>query len=389
MMEKHGKPGLRISMGLNTNFPRGVDCSLAMSMQFFMPSQSKSSRAWTMALDFLSQPLILGKLFFFFLKKKKKKTSHFSVASQEQSAKFTADELGLKSFLPLDFILWFTWADSLMNVFLDIYNFIFIFGSPSQWTRRRIFCIKIRVNLSKITSRIMIMEKPGSNNKTKIGFSMKFEAKEHKVLGYSQKTEIWWDYSFDSIKSIKDSLTLPKKNLFNCLQLTCRKSDLLHSNCAECTVTVPKHLHMQTDGVWMLRKLFFQCKPSPSSKKKQKISKGSWMCINVLRNLGEQNSVDAICFPTQPCNKNGGAEGMDQFKRHSTIQDDHQNVLGKANTNKGERKLFEMCPLGDPVTMVSDCRTLPMAMGIVLGITDNLLEIVFDKKFIGGKSLML
>ena len=25
----------------------------------------------------------------------------------------------------------------------------------------------------------------------------------------------------------------------------------MHSHCAHCTVTVPKHLHMQTCGVWM------------------------------------------------------------------------------------------------------------------------------------------
>ncbi|KNZ54985.1 hypothetical protein VP01_27g5 [Puccinia sorghi] len=59
-----------------------------------------------------------------------------------------------------------------------------------------------------------------------------------------------------------------KKNLLNCLQLTCRNSpeasvvtptflqelfnqDLVHSHFAVCTVTVPKHLHMQTGGVWM------------------------------------------------------------------------------------------------------------------------------------------
>ncbi|KNZ61700.1 hypothetical protein VP01_1369g2 [Puccinia sorghi] len=36
-----------------------------------------------------------------------------------------------------------------------------------------------------------------------------------------------------------------KKNLLNCLQLTCR------NHCADCTVTVPKHLHMQTGGVWL------------------------------------------------------------------------------------------------------------------------------------------
>ncbi|KNZ61498.1 hypothetical protein VP01_1392g1 [Puccinia sorghi] len=53
------------------------------------------------------------------------------------------------------------------------------------------------------------------------------------------------------------------KNLLNCLQLTCRKSQeasvvtptilqkwfnqaLMHSHCADCRVTVPKHLHLQT-----------------------------------------------------------------------------------------------------------------------------------------------
>ncbi|KNZ61171.1 putative signal peptide protein [Puccinia sorghi] len=44
---------------------------------------------------------------------------------------------------------------------------------------------------------------------------------------------------------------------------------LMKSHCADCTVTVPKHLHMQTGGIWMeawlehqvscrqLRKCFF------------------------------------------------------------------------------------------------------------------------------------
>ncbi|KNZ55326.1 hypothetical protein VP01_270g1 [Puccinia sorghi] len=38
-----------------------------------------------------------------------------------------------------------------------------------------------------------------------------------------------------------------KKNLLNCLQLTCRNSN----KAFDCTVTVPKNLHMQTSVVWM------------------------------------------------------------------------------------------------------------------------------------------
>lgn len=50
------------------------------------------------------------------------------------------------------------------------------------------------------------MENPGSDNKTNIGLSMKFEAKGQKVLGYSQKTESGWEYSCDAVKLIEEYL---------------------------------------------------------------------------------------------------------------------------------------------------------------------------------------
>ena len=67
----------------------------------------------------------------------------------------------------------------------------------------------------------------------------------------------------------KETPHTAKKNMLNCLQLTCWRSKeacgvtqtflqdwfnkaLMHSHCACCTVTVPKNLHMQTGGVWMV-----------------------------------------------------------------------------------------------------------------------------------------
>ncbi|KNZ55140.1 hypothetical protein VP01_2755g1 [Puccinia sorghi] len=46
----------------------------------------------------------------------------------------------------------------------------------------------------------------------------------------------------------EELISLQKKNLLNCLQLTSRNSQ---EASLWCTVTVPKHLHMQTSGVWM------------------------------------------------------------------------------------------------------------------------------------------
>lgn len=45
--------------------------------------------------------------------------------------------------------------------------------------------------------------------------------------------------------------------------------------------------------------------------------------------------------------------------------------------------------LGDRVTMVSDRGTVPMsAKGVVVGINDKLIDVVFDTPFIGGTTLM-
>ncbi|KNZ55981.1 hypothetical protein VP01_2528g4 [Puccinia sorghi] len=48
-----------------------------------------------------------------------------------------------------------------------------------------------------------------------------------------------------SLTTSSSSVSHYKKNLLNCLNLTCR------NHCAYCTVTVPKILHMQTCGAWM------------------------------------------------------------------------------------------------------------------------------------------
>jgi hypothetical protein len=52
----------------------------------------------------------------------------------------------------------------------------------------------------------MVLEKPGSDNKTNIGLCMKFEAKAQKVLGLTQKSESGWEYSFEAVKLIEEYL---------------------------------------------------------------------------------------------------------------------------------------------------------------------------------------
>ncbi|KNZ49584.1 hypothetical protein VP01_4924g1 [Puccinia sorghi] len=82
--------------------------------------------------------------------------------------------------------------------------------------------------------------------------------------------------------------------VLNCLQLTCRKSKkasvvttailqklfnqaLMHRHCSDYTVTVPKHLHMQTCGVWIAWLEHAACQmQAPEFTSKSSVGKNPW-----------------------------------------------------------------------------------------------------------------
>ncbi|PLW18535.1 hypothetical protein PCANC_16180 [Puccinia coronata f. sp. avenae] len=216
------------------------------------------------------------------------------------------------------------------------------------------------LTLSKITSSVLILEKPGSDNKTNIGLSMKFEAKGQKVLGLTQKTESGWEYSADAVKLIEEYLK--------------RFPEILDS------------LEMRGNDIMSAHEIF------PEQTEARLAELKGWIKTKGVRDFErvglETDSLDAATisgFETIT------ASFSSQRTPHNVKQAVIRNVPRRAilKPSHVEEKLgSQSFELGDRVTMVSDRGTVPIsAKGVVVGINDKLIDVVFDTAFIGGTTL--
>lgn len=232
-----------------------------------------------------------------------------------------------------------------------------------QYIPSHVLCRRLGIGgltLSKITSSIMIVEKPGSDNKTNIGLSMKFEAKGQKVLGYSQKTESGWEYSFCAINLIEEYLhRFPE---------------------------IRDRLEVRGSEILRAQDIF----PYEPATKLAELKE--WIKSKGVRDF-ERVPLEAESL------------GPDMIARFGTITEKFlaertptkvkqaiiRNVPRRAilKPSQAEEKLgSQSFELGDRVTMVSDRGTVPMsAKGVVVGINDKLIDVVFDTPFIGGTTL--
>lgn len=236
--------------------------------------------------------------------------------------------------------------------------------SSKQYIPSHVLCRRLGIGgltLSKITSSIMIMENPGSDNKTNIGLSMKFEAKGQKVLGYSQKTESGWEYSCDAVKLIEEYLhRFPE---------------------------ITESLEIRGTEILRARDIF------PYNPAARLAELKEWIKSKGVRDFErvplEADSLDSKTIAQfERITDRFLAERTPTNVKQAIIRNVPRRVILKPS--HAEEKLgSQSFELGDRVTMVSDRGTVPMsAKGVVVGINDKLIDVVFDTPFIGGTTLM-
>ncbi|CAH7669160.1 hypothetical protein PPACK8108_LOCUS3727 [Phakopsora pachyrhizi] len=165
----------------------------------------------------------------------------------------------------------------------------------------------------------------------KIALKITFEAKSQKVLGYSRKSENGWEYSETAVNLIAEY-----KSLF---PEVIQKLDysLGHDvTSAEDFFTVDLNERISAIKTWVKKK-------------------------------GAEKRRDHEAGNHQECS---------------------QERYPQTGSLRSKRLREQNFVLGDRVTMASDSGTVPIsARGTVVGITDKMVEVVFDGPFIGGTSL--
>ncbi|WAR56001.1 hypothetical protein PtB15_6B745 [Puccinia triticina] len=236
-------------------------------------------------------------------------------------------------------------------------------GSSKPYIPSHVLCRRLGISgltLSKITSSVLVLEKPGSDSKTNIGLSMKFEAKGQKVLGLTKKGETGWEYSFEAIKLIEEYLEqFPEITQ----SLETRGHDILRAQ--DIFPDEPEARLSAVKG-WMKAKGirdFDRVPLETDSLERGTIERFEAVTAKFLAERTPENVKQAI---------------IRNVPRRAILKPSHaEEQLGNQS--------FE---LADRVAMVSDRGTVPIsAKGVVVGITDKFIDVVFDAPFIGGTTL--
>ncbi|KAI7933295.1 hypothetical protein MJO28_017740 [Puccinia striiformis f. sp. tritici] len=236
-------------------------------------------------------------------------------------------------------------------------------GGTKPYVPSHVLCRRIGISgltLSKLTSSIMIMERSGSDNKTNIGLSIKFEAKSQKVLGYTQKTDSGWEYSFEAVKLIEEYIARFPEIIDT---IESRGSDILRAH--EIFPDSPEarlgelKSWIKSKGVRDFERVGLE----NDSLDRKMISEFEIIVSRFLSERTPENVKQAI---------------IRGVPRKAILKPSHaEEILGKQSFD-----------LADRVTMVSDRGTVPISSkGVVVGINDKLIDVVFDNPFIGGTSL--
>ncbi|CAH7684839.1 XRN 5'-3' exonuclease N-terminus-domain-containing protein [Phakopsora pachyrhizi] len=216
------------------------------------------------------------------------------------------------------------------------------------------------LTLSKITSSVMITL-PNSDEKLNIGLNLKFEAKSQKVLGYSRKSENGWEYSETAVNLIAEY-----KSLF---PEVIQKLDysLGHDvTSAEDFFTVDLNERISAIKTWVKKK-----------------GVRDFEKVSLFADVLDSKAIAQIELISEKFLVGRKTETMKQ----AIIKNVPRNAILKP-AHAIERLREQNFVLGDRVTMASDSGTVPIsARGTVVGITDKMVEVVFDGPFIGGTSL--
>ncbi|KAH9813633.1 XRN 5'-3' exonuclease N-terminus-domain-containing protein [Melampsora americana] len=217
------------------------------------------------------------------------------------------------------------------------------------------------LSLSKITSSLMLLESPTSDNKVNIGLNLKFEAKALKVLGYSRKTENGWEYSTKAIELLGEYNSLfPEiaRTLDSHANEDLSRAEVFFPHDAEKRMTEMK--------AWL----------------KEKNVKG-FERVSLYAEMLDSNSIAQLEGLAARYKDTKVPERMKQAIIRNIPR---RAVLKPAHAS--ERLQGQMFEVGDRVVLATDSGAVPLsAKGTVVGLSDRLIDVVFDAPFIGGTNL--
>ncbi len=215
--------------------------------------------------------------------------------------------------------------------------------------------------LSKITSSLHVISKE-SDQKVNLGLNLKFESKKKKVLGYSQKSERGWEFSQTAMKLIK-AYKDKFPEVFRALDKKGSAPGEFYEDAA------------------------FVSDPKQANKR----------MIEIVQWLKEQGvkELDSVPLETESLTKEyvkmieetvDAEEKNDAYKLVTVKNIPRMAVLKPAHAK--DRLDNQKFRIGDRVVFAEDTGGVPMGLkGTVIGLTGNVVDVLFDKTFLNGNSL--
>ncbi|KAG8752127.1 hypothetical protein FRC14_007322 [Serendipita sp. 396] len=213
--------------------------------------------------------------------------------------------------------------------------------------------------LSRITSSLMVIMTDGS--KANLGLSLKFQGKGLKVLTYTKMDGNGWEYSAKAVELLRDyKSAFPQ--LFNKLD---NRGDAMMKSVDVFPGDAPDNA-VKAAKAWLAEHGVRDLDPVPLST--QALEKETVAQIELVANsLTANRSAAAI--------KKAKVQGIPR-----------RAVLKPAQV--GSRLQGQIFHLGDRVIMVQDSGGVPLcAKGVVIGLVDKMIDVVWDNAFIGGTTL--
>ncbi|KAG8833381.1 hypothetical protein FRC17_010777 [Serendipita sp. 399] len=213
--------------------------------------------------------------------------------------------------------------------------------------------------LSKVTSSFMVLMKDGS--KVNLGLSLKFQGKGLKVLTYTRMDGNGWEYSAKAVELLREyKAAFPQlfARLDNRGDAMMKSVDIFSGDKPDDAVKAAK--------TWLAERGIKDLEPVPLST--QALEKETVAQIESIANtLTANRSATAI--------KKAKVQGI---PRKAVLRPNQV-------SSRLQGQIFR---LGDRVIMVQDSGGVPLcAKGVVIGLVDKMIDVVWDNAFIGGTTL--
>ncbi|CAG7851990.1 5'-3' exoribonuclease 1; AltName: Full=Exonuclease 2; AltName: Full=Exonuclease II; Short=Exo II; AltName: Full=p140 [Serendipita indica DSM 11827] len=213
--------------------------------------------------------------------------------------------------------------------------------------------------VSKITSSLMVISSDGS--KTNLGLSLKFQGKGLKVLTYTRMEGNGWEFSAKAVELLRDyKAAFPQ--LFS--KLDNRGDAMLKAS--EVFIGKDPDAQVKAAKAWLAERGIKDLEPVPLS-------------TETL----EKETISQIEAAAAQIAASRTATGIKKAKVQGIPR---QAVLKPIQVHS--RLKDQVFKLGDRVIMVQDSGGVPLCnKGIVVGIVDKMIDVVWDNAFIGGSTL--